>query len=62
MLQVEEQAKLLKLHLCIAVGTPNRIDKLAGMEALQLSKLRLVLVDMQPDVKKRTLLDIPETR
>ena len=46
----------------MAVGTPNRVQKLVDAEALGLDRLRLVLIDMQPDVKKRTVLDIPEVR
>ena len=44
------------------MGTPNRVQKLVDAEALGLDRLRLVLIDMQPDVKKRTVLDIPEVR
>ena len=49
-----EQQQYLQQHpLCIAAGTPNRLYKLADTEALQLSQLQLVVLDVQQDAKQR---------
>uniref|UniRef100_A0A7S0WSV5 Protein CMSS1 n=1 Tax=Pyramimonas obovata TaxID=1411642 RepID=A0A7S0WSV5_9CHLO len=61
-MKVEEQVAVLRYHVCIAVGTPNRVQKLADMEALNMSHLQLILLDMQPDAKQKTLLTLPEVR
>ena len=59
----EEQAELLAAGpVCIAVGTPARIDKLLAMGALSLQRLRLLVLDVSRDAKLRCILDIPETR
>ncbi|KAL3159894.1 hypothetical protein ABBQ38_010290 [Trebouxia sp. C0009 RCD-2024] len=58
----EQQAHLQQHPLCIAAGTPNRLCKLADVEALQLSQLQLVVLDVHQDAKKRTILDFPETK
>ena len=59
----EEQAEsLAEGPVCIAVGTPARIDKLLAMGALSLACLRLLVLDMSRDAKLRCILDIPETR
>ena len=53
-MKVAEQHEQLQQHpLCIAAGTPNRLCKLADMEALQLGQLQLVLLDVHQDAKKR---------
>lgn len=49
----EQQAHLQQHPLCIAAGTPNRLCKLADVEALQLSQLQLVVLDVHQDAKKR---------
>jgi protein CMS1 len=49
--------------VCMGVVTPNRVHKLVEASALGLERVRLVVVlDMQRDVKQRTVLDIPEVR
>ena len=48
--------------VCAAAGTPARIAKLCDIEALSLDRLELVVLDMQRDAKRRSILDIPETR
>ncbi len=59
----EEQAELLAAGpVCIAVGTPARVDKLLAMGALSLARLSLLVLDCGRDVKQRCLLDIPETK
>ena len=55
-----------------AAGTPARVDALATAASgnddnskppsLDLSKLKLLVLDVSLDAKQRTLLDIPETR
>lgn len=59
-LKVEEQAELLKARVNIACGTPSRIKKLIDMEALSLSRLKLVVIDMQRDAKSFTLFTLPQ--
>ena len=62
-LKPAEQAEALaSAQLCLGAGTPARVDKLVGMGALSLSRLQLLVLDTSRDVKKRNLLDIPETR
>ena len=56
-MKVAEQQTHLQQHpLCIAAGTPNRLCKLADLEALQLSQLRLIVLDVHQDAKKRCVL------
>ena len=53
-MKVAEQQEQLQQHpLCIAAGTPNRLCKLADIEALQLTQLQLVVLDVHQDAKKR---------
>lgn len=62
-IKVEEQAEQLgKGPVCIALGTPARLDRLLALGALDASHLQLVVLDCARDVKQRALLDIPETR
>mmetsp|Transcript_1771 Transcript_1771/g.3049 ORF Transcript_1771/g.3049 Transcript_1771/m.3049 type:complete len:259 (+) Transcript_1771:188-964(+) len=62
-IKVEEQAQLLKkFHICMAVGTPNRVQKLADEDALDVSQLKLIVLDMRLDAKKRDLLTLSEVR
>ena len=53
-MKVPEQQQYLQQHpVCIAAGTPNRLCKLADLEALQLHQLKLVIVDVHQDAKQR---------
>lgn len=58
----EQEVALRQDRICIGAGTPNRLAKLAEGGALQLGRLRYVVVDVGLDVKQRTLLDMPEVR
>lgn len=58
----EQQELLLKSVVCIGAGTPNRIAKLADLEALRINNLKYIVLDTSLDAKQRTILDIPETR
>ena len=49
----EQQALLTKSAPAIAVGTPHRLAQLADLGALQLGRLRLVLIDVALDAKQR---------
>eukprot|EP00884_Botryococcus_braunii_P006637 jgi/Botrbrau1/15975/Bobra.0375s0002.1 len=61
--KVEEQKAYLAAHpLVMGVGTPNRIHRLTDLGALSLDRLQVLVLDLRPDVKQRTLLDIKETR
>lgn len=49
----EQQQHLQQQALCIAAGTPNRLCKLADIQALQLSQLQLIVLDVHQDAKQR---------
>ncbi|GJN11928.1 hypothetical protein PR202_ga30166 [Eleusine coracana subsp. coracana] len=51
---------MLNARVNIACGTPSRIKKLIDMEALSLSRLKLVVLDMQRDAKSFTLFTLPQ--
>ncbi|XP_066349629.1 uncharacterized protein [Miscanthus floridulus] len=59
-LKVEQQVAMLQARVNIACGTPSRINKLIDMEALSLSRLKLVVLDMQKDAKSFTLFTLPQ--
>ncbi|KAM1797646.1 hypothetical protein ACFX12_031804 [Malus domestica] len=61
-MKVEEQVSLLKNRINIASGTPNRIKKLIDIEALGLSRLSVIVLDMHPDVKGYSLITLPQVR
>jgi hypothetical protein len=61
-MKVDEQVAFLKNRVNIASGTPNRIKKLIDMEALGLSRLAVIVVDMYTDVKGYSLLTLPQVR
>lgn len=61
--KVQDQMDLLsRNHFPIAVGTPNRINKLIELGALKLSKLQFVLIDIAQDTKSFTTLSLTDTR
>ncbi|KAI3459717.1 hypothetical protein Pfo_016380 [Paulownia fortunei] len=61
-MKIEEQVSILKNRVNIASGTPSRIKKLIDMEALGLSRLALIVLDMQKDVKGYSLFTLPQVR
>ncbi|RDX60154.1 Protein CMSS1, partial [Mucuna pruriens] len=61
-MKLEEQISLLKNRVNIASGTPSRIKKLIDAEALGLSRLQVLVLDMHPDVKGYSLLTLPQVR
>jgi len=62
-IKLEEQRQFLAENpVRLGVGTPNRIFRLAELEAVCLDNLRLLVIDVQRDAKLRTVLDVPETR
>ncbi|OWM67660.1 hypothetical protein CDL15_Pgr024745 [Punica granatum] len=61
-IKVEEQVTLLKNRVNIAGGTPSRIKKLINIEALGLSRLSVLLIDLHVDVKGYSLLTLPQVR
>ncbi|KAJ7530038.1 hypothetical protein O6H91_15G075900 [Diphasiastrum complanatum] len=61
-IKIEEQTEALKGHTNIGAGTPNRIKKLMDMGALGLSRLEVVILDMEKDAKGLTLFTVPEVR
>ncbi|KAI6699231.1 hypothetical protein NL676_019350 [Syzygium grande] len=52
----------VKNRVNIACGTPNRIKKLIDIEALGLSRLSVILLDVHTDVKGYSLLTLPQVR
>ncbi|KAJ8774372.1 hypothetical protein K2173_011621 [Erythroxylum novogranatense] len=61
-MKVEEQIALLKQRVNFGSGTPSRVKKLIDIEALGLSHLRMIVLDMHPDVKGYTLMTLPQVR
>ncbi|TKY50539.1 CMSS1 protein [Spatholobus suberectus] len=61
-MKLEEQISLLKNRVNIASGTPSRIKKLIDAEALDLSRLQVLVLDMHPDVKGYSLFTLPQVR
>ncbi|RPD65914.1 hypothetical protein L227DRAFT_606074 [Lentinus tigrinus ALCF2SS1-6] len=64
-IKIEEHVGYLKrTKIAAAVGTPGRLGKLlCDTDALSTSALTHIILDVSfRDVKKRSLLDIPETR
>ena len=49
----EQQAALKSQGTFAAVGTPNRLLKLADLGDLQLDRLKLLMIDVQLDAKQR---------
>ncbi|KMT11010.1 hypothetical protein BVRB_5g112300 [Beta vulgaris subsp. vulgaris] len=61
-LKIDDQVALLKNRVNIASGTPSRIKKLCEMEALGLSRLEVIVLDMHTDIKGFSLLTLPQVR
>lgn len=59
-IKVEEQVALLKEHVNIAAGTPNRVRRLIDIGAMGTGRLRLVILDMHADAKGLTILSVPQ--
>ncbi|QHO36469.1 hypothetical protein DS421_9g284050 [Arachis hypogaea] len=61
-MKLEEQVSVLNNRVNIASGTPSRIKKLIDTEALSLSRLQVLLLDIHPDVKGYSLFTLPQVR
>ncbi|XP_048234592.1 protein CMSS1 isoform X2 [Ricinus communis] len=61
-MKVEEQVTLLEDRVNFASGTPSRVKKLIDIEALGLSRLAVVVLDIHTDVKGYSLLTLPQVR
>ncbi|XWS22251.1 hypothetical protein CRYUN_Cryun29cG0018400 [Craigia yunnanensis] len=61
-MKIDEQVSLLKNIVNIASDTPSRIKKLIDIEALGLSRLSVILLDIHTDVKGYSLLTFPQVR
>lgn len=61
-IKIEEQVSFLKNRVNIACGTPSRIKKLIDMEALGLTRLKVIVLDMHTDVKGFSLFSLPQIR
>ncbi|KAF3580104.1 hypothetical protein DY000_02028604 [Brassica cretica] len=53
---------LLKKRVNIGSGTPSRIKKLIDIEALGVSRLDMIVLDMHTDVKGFSLFTLPQVR
>ncbi|KAM6545712.1 hypothetical protein CsatB_026448 [Cannabis sativa] len=62
MLNCYLHVSLLKNRVNIASGTPSRIKKLIDIEALGLSRLAVIVLDIRSDVKGYSLLTLPQVR
>jgi hypothetical protein len=61
--KLQDQVDILtKGKFPVAVGTPNRVMKLAEYGALQLHHTRLIVIDMKKDAKSFSLLTMPEVK
>ena len=59
-IKIPEQVEALaKHHYPIAVGTPNRVEKLLELGALCLRNVDLVIVDVDEDAKHYSILNLP---
>ncbi|KAG6335878.1 hypothetical protein ID866_3215 [Astraeus odoratus] len=59
----EHVTYLTRTKIGSAVGTPGRVGKLLCQDALSVSQLTHIILDISyQDTKKRNLFDIPETR
>ncbi|KAJ0092957.1 hypothetical protein Patl1_26235 [Pistacia atlantica] len=56
------EVSLLKSRVNFASGTPSRIKKLIDIEALGLSRLAVIVLDMQVDLKGYFLFTLPQVR
>ncbi|KAF7133448.1 hypothetical protein RHSIM_Rhsim09G0036800 [Rhododendron simsii] len=61
-MKIEDQVAILKNRVNIACGTPSRIKKLIDVEALELSRLDVIVLDMHTDVKGYSLFTLPQVR
>ncbi len=60
-MKVPEQAAYLREHpVNVALGTPNRLLKLATEGHLDLSAVRVIALDMRKNPKHQSLVDIPD--
>eukprot|EP00731_Ephydatia_muelleri_P032010 Em0023g517a len=61
-MKVDQQSRFLTSHVTpIAVATPERAQKLLDMDSLNLSELKLIVLDWYwRDIKMRRFSDIPE--
>ncbi|RZC48252.1 hypothetical protein C5167_041190 [Papaver somniferum] len=59
-MKVEEQVAMVKTRVNIASGTPSRIKNLIDMDALGLSRLDVIVLDMHTDTKGYSLLTLPQ--
>ncbi|XP_052206575.1 uncharacterized protein LOC127810972 [Diospyros lotus] len=61
-MKIEDQVSFLKNRVNFACGTPSRIKKLIDMEALGLTRLAAIVLDMHTDVKGYSLFTLPQVR
>ncbi len=58
----EQMESLSKSHFSIGVGTPNRLSKLVTLGALRINQIKLVLIDIESDLKNFTILTMPSVK
>lgn len=60
-MKVAEQIEYVEKHpMCMALGTPNRLLKLASDAHVSFSDLKYLILDMRKNKKNQTLVDIPD--
>lgn len=60
-IKVSQHIEYVATHpICMALGTPNRILKLASDAHISFSALRYLILDMRRNKKNQTLVDIPD--
>ena len=57
----EQEAQLRGIDFAFAVGTPNRLLKLADIGALSFDGMQLLIMDVQANEKQQTIFDVKET-
>jgi protein CMS1 len=56
----EQVDYIAKNPICMALGTPNRILKLASDTHVSFTELRYLILDMRENKKAQTMVDIPD--
>ena len=61
-LKIKDQVEALNTDVRIAIGTPNRLLKLADAGALLLDRVEHIIVDCGKDAKDANIFDIKATK
>eukprot|EP01041_Mallomonas_annulata_P011043 gene11043-23083_t len=61
-LKIQDQVEALKKHHPIVVGTPNRLHRLIELGALSFSQTKIILIDMENDVKNLNIFTMNDVK